>query len=121
MRLAFLGTPDFAATVLTALADAGHQIVCVYSQPPRPAGRGKALRPSPVQAAAEARGFAVATPESFRGPAVLAEFAALNLGESPASKPPVLSFRIARARGAPSGLTPPLFLQNWRSGAKMQS
>ena len=79
MRLAFLGTPDFAATVLTALADAGHQIVCVYSQPPRPAGRGKALRPSPVQAAAEARGFAVATPESFRGPSVLAEFAALNL------------------------------------------
>jgi methionyl-tRNA formyltransferase len=79
MRLAFLGTPDFAATVLTALADAGHQIVCVYSQPPRPSGRGKALRPSPVQAAAEARGFAVATPESFRGSAVLAEFAALNL------------------------------------------
>ena len=79
MRLAFMGTPDFAVTVLTALADAGHEVVCVYSQPPRPAGRGKVLRPSPVQAAAEARGFALATPESFRDPAVLTKFAALNL------------------------------------------
>jgi methionyl-tRNA formyltransferase len=74
-----MGTPDFAVPVLSALADAGHQIVCVYSQPPRPAGRGRDLRPSPVQAAAEARGFAVATPESFRDPAVLAGFAALKL------------------------------------------
>jgi methionyl-tRNA formyltransferase len=79
MRLVFMGTPDFAVPVLSALADAGHQIVCVYSQPPRPAGRGRDLRPSPVQAAAEARGFAVATPESFRDPAVLAGFAALKL------------------------------------------
>jgi methionyl-tRNA formyltransferase len=79
MRLAFMGTPDFAVPMLTALADAGHRIVCVYSRPPRPAGRGKALRPSPVQAAAEARGLAVAAPESFRDPAVLSRFAALNL------------------------------------------
>jgi methionyl-tRNA formyltransferase len=79
MRLAFMGTPDFAATVLTALVDAGHQIVCVYTQPPRPAGRGKARRPSPVQATAEALCLAVATPESFRDPAVLAEFASLSL------------------------------------------
>jgi methionyl-tRNA formyltransferase len=79
MRLAFMGTPDFAVPVLTALIDAGHRIVCVYSRPPRPAGRGKALRPSPVQAAAEARGLAVAAPESFRDPAVLSRFAALNL------------------------------------------
>jgi methionyl-tRNA formyltransferase len=79
MRLAFMGTPDFAVPVLTALIDAGHRIVCVYSRPPRPAGRGKALRPSPVQAAAAALGLAVAAPESFRDPAVLARFAALNL------------------------------------------
>jgi methionyl-tRNA formyltransferase len=79
MRLAFMGTPDFAVSVLTALADAGHEIVCVYSQPPRPAGRGKALRPSPVQATAEARGYTVATPETFRDPAVLADFAALKI------------------------------------------
>jgi methionyl-tRNA formyltransferase len=79
MRLAFMGTPDFAATVLAALVDAGHQIVRVYAQPPRPAGRGKVVRPSPVQATAKALGVAVATPESFRDPAVLAEFASLNL------------------------------------------
>jgi methionyl-tRNA formyltransferase len=84
MRLAFMGTPDFAVPVLRALADAkpgggGHQIALVYTQPPRPAGRGKALRPSPVHAAAEAMGLAVATPGSFRDPAVLADFAALKL------------------------------------------
>jgi methionyl-tRNA formyltransferase len=84
MRLAFMGTPDFAVPVLRALADAkpgggGHQIALVYTQPPRPAGRGKALRPSPVHAAAEAIGLAVATPGSFRDPAVLADFAALKL------------------------------------------
>jgi len=77
MRLAFMGTPDFAVPVLTALVDAGHAIVCVYTQPPRPAGRGRARRPSPVQAAAEALGLTVATPENFRDPAVLAAFAAL--------------------------------------------
>jgi methionyl-tRNA formyltransferase len=84
MRLAFMGTPDFAVPVLRALADAkqdgaSHDIARVYTQPPRPAGRGKALRPSPVHAAAEAMGLAVATPGSFRDPAVLADFAALKL------------------------------------------
>ncbi len=70
MRLAFLGTPDFAVPTLEALAAAGHEIVRVYAQPPARAGRGKALRPSPVQAAAERLGLAVETPERFRGPAV---------------------------------------------------
>ena len=79
MRLAFLGTPDFPVPVLRALADAGHEIVRVYTQPPRPAGRGRALRPSPVAGEAGVLGIAVATPESFRDAAVLAEFAALNL------------------------------------------
>lgn len=79
MRLAFMGTPDFAVPVLHALADAGHMIVRVYTQPPRPAGRGRNLRPSPVHAAAEALGIPVATPESFRDPAVVADFAALEL------------------------------------------
>jgi methionyl-tRNA formyltransferase len=79
MRLAFMGTPDFAVPVLRALADAGHKIVRVYTQPPRPAGRGKALRPAPVQAAAETLGIPVTTPDSFRDPAVVAEFASLNL------------------------------------------
>ena len=79
MRLAFMGTPDFAVPVLHALADAGHMIVRVYTQPPRPAGRGRNLRPSPVHTAAEALGIPVATPESFRDPAVVADFAALEL------------------------------------------
>jgi methionyl-tRNA formyltransferase len=79
MRLAFMGTPDFAVPVLRALADAGHEIVRVYTQPPRPAGRGKAPRPSPVQTAAEALGLAVATPERLREPQVMVDFAALNL------------------------------------------
>ena len=79
MRLAFMGTPDFSVPVLRALIEAGHQILRVYTQPPRPAGRGKAPRPSPVQVAAEAAGLEVATPASFRDPDVIAEFAALDL------------------------------------------
>ncbi len=79
MRLAFMGTPDFALPALEALAAAGHTIVRVYTRPPRRADRGRALRPSPVQVAAEALGIPVATPESFRDPAVLADFAALEI------------------------------------------
>ncbi|HMA14830.1 MAG TPA: methionyl-tRNA formyltransferase, partial [Kiloniellaceae bacterium] len=54
MRVAFMGTPDFAVPTLEALAKAGHTIAAVYSQPPRPAGRGQKPRPSPVQACADA-------------------------------------------------------------------
>ncbi len=79
MRLAFMGTPDFAVPVLRALVGAGHDVARVYTQPPRPAGRGRALRPSPVQRAAEAAGLPVEAPARFRDPAVLEEFAALGL------------------------------------------
>jgi methionyl-tRNA formyltransferase len=79
MRLAFLGTPDFAVPTLEALIEAGHEIACVYSQPPAPRGRGQALRPTPVQAFAEARGLAVRTPASMRPPEDVAAFAALGL------------------------------------------
>ncbi len=79
MRLAFLGTPDFAVPTLAALIGAGHEIACVYSQPPAPRGRGQALRPSPVQAFAEARGLMVRTPASMRDPDEIAAFAALDL------------------------------------------
>ena len=79
MRLAFLGTPDFAVPSLGALLDAGHEIAAVYSQPPRPRGRGQALRPSPVQAFAEARGLEVRTPSSMKAPEEVAAFAALGL------------------------------------------
>jgi methionyl-tRNA formyltransferase len=61
-----MGTPDFAVPALASLHDAGHEIVCVYTQPPRPAGRGKALRPSPVQVEAERRGLPVRSPVRVR-------------------------------------------------------
>ena len=79
MRIAFLGTPDFAVAALDALVAAGHEIACVYSQPPAPRGRGQVLKPSPVHAYAEERGIVVRTPSSMRDPAEIAAFAGLNL------------------------------------------
>ncbi len=78
MKIIYMGTPDFAGPALEALHGAGHEIVAVYSQPPRPAGRGKALRPSPVHARAEALGLAVRTPVSLKGAEEQAALAALN-------------------------------------------
>lgn len=78
MRLVFMGTPDFAVMTLKALIDAGHDIACVYSQPPRPAGRGMAERPSPVHACAASHGIEVRTPLSFRNPGEQARFANLD-------------------------------------------
>jgi methionyl-tRNA formyltransferase len=80
LRLAFMGSPDFAVPALRALHEAGHEIAAVYAQPPRPAGRGQALRPSPVQAAAEALGLPVRTPARLRQDAeAQSAFAALDL------------------------------------------
>ena len=79
MRIAFLGTPDFAVPSLAALLEAGHEVAAVYSQPPAPRGRGQALKPSPVQAFAEARGILVRTPASMRDPGQIEAFAALDL------------------------------------------
>ncbi|MDB5447391.1 MAG: fmt [Phenylobacterium sp.] len=78
MRLAFLGTPEFSVSVLAALVEAGHEIACAYSQPPAPRGRGQALKPSPVQAFAEAHGIPVRTPASMRDPAEIEAFRALG-------------------------------------------
>ncbi|WP_337187406.1 methionyl-tRNA formyltransferase [Phenylobacterium sp.] len=79
MRLAFLGTPDFAVQALAAIVAADHDVACVYSQPPAPRGRGHELRPSPVHAFAEARGIPVRTPASMRDPEAIAAFRALDL------------------------------------------
>ena len=79
MRVAFMGTPDFSVSALDALVKAGHDIACVYSQPPRRAGRGKKLRPSPVHARAEALGLEVRTPLNFKADEDRAAFADLNL------------------------------------------
>lgn len=78
MRVIFMGTPDFSVPVLDALVAAGHDIAAVYCQPPRPAGRGKKERPSPVQRRAEALGLRVRHPVSLKPREVQAEFAALG-------------------------------------------
>ena len=80
MRIAFMGTPDFAVPTLDALLAAGHDVAAVYTQPPRPAGRrGRELSPSPVHKRAEAAGIEVRTPERLRGGEEQAAFAALDL------------------------------------------
>ncbi|MCL1513103.1 methionyl-tRNA formyltransferase [Parasaccharibacter sp. TMW 2.1891] len=66
MRLVFMGSPDFSVPALHGLIEAGHEIVAVYTQPPRPAGRGKALRRQPVHEAADELGIPVRTPEKLR-------------------------------------------------------
>ena len=78
MRIIFMGTPDFAVPALEALHHAAHDIVCVYTQPPRPAGRGKKLQPSPVQKVAERLGIEVRTPKSLKGVEEQEKFAALE-------------------------------------------
>ncbi|MEX2519410.1 MAG: methionyl-tRNA formyltransferase [Paracoccaceae bacterium] len=78
MRIAFMGTPEFAATVLAELAGA-HEIAAVYTQPPRPAGRGKRERESAVAKQAAALGLPVRTPRNFKDEVDRAGFAALDL------------------------------------------
>ncbi|SUZ31750.1 Methionyl-tRNA formyltransferase [Roseibaca ekhonensis] len=77
MRIIFMGTPEFSVAALDAV-HAAHDVVCVYTQPPRPAGRGKKDRPSPVQARAEDLGLMVRHPVSLKGAEAQAEFAALQ-------------------------------------------
>lgn len=79
LRLAFMGSPAFALPALAGLIEAGHEIACVYSQPPRPAGRGKQERPTPVHAFAAARGLEVRTPKSLKRAEEQEAFAALKL------------------------------------------
>ncbi|WP_374280103.1 methionyl-tRNA formyltransferase [Novosphingobium sp.] len=79
MRIIFMGTPDFAVPALALLVEAGHEVVCVYTQPPRPGGRrGKELTPTPVHRKAEELGIPVRHPASLKGAEEQAEFAALG-------------------------------------------
>jgi len=78
LRIIFMGTPDFAVPSLDALVGAGHRVIAVYTQPPRRAGRGKEMTPSPVQRRAEKLGIPVRTPERLRDPADQDDFAALD-------------------------------------------
>ncbi|WP_019219187.1 methionyl-tRNA formyltransferase [Bartonella florencae] len=80
LRLSFMGTPSFSVPILNALLDAGHDVVAVYSQPPRPAGRrGLKLVPSPVQNAAEEKSIPVFTPQTLKTTEQQAQFAALRV------------------------------------------
>ena len=79
LKLAFMGTPDFAVPSLVQCLEAGHEIRAVYTQPPRPAGRGMALQPSPVQRFAESRGLPVRTPKRLKDPSEHQAFAELGL------------------------------------------
>jgi len=78
LRTIFMGTPGFAAVALKALIDAGHDLVAVYSQPPRPKGRGLDVQKSPVHAFAEEQGIPVFTPASVKSAEEIAAFQALN-------------------------------------------
>ncbi len=79
LRLAFMGTPEFATPSLQALIDAGHLVECVYSQPPRRAGRGGRMHPSPVQLLAEQSELMVRVPDSFEAAADQDDFCALEI------------------------------------------
>lgn len=79
LRLAFMGSPGIARGVLEALMQAGHEIACVYTQPPRPAGRGRKLSPTAVHGFAEACGLPVRVPASLRSDAEQEAFRTLGL------------------------------------------
>ncbi|MGN6155016.1 MAG: methionyl-tRNA formyltransferase [Sphingomicrobium sp.] len=78
MRIVFMGSPDFAVPSLEALVAAGHEVICVYTQPPRPAGRGKGEQKTAVHKRAEELGIEVRTPRTLRDPQERARFAALD-------------------------------------------
>jgi len=78
MRIIFMGTPDFAVPALRAVVDAGHEVAAVYTQPPRAAGRGMALRKSPVHEVAEQAGLTVLTPARLKSPEEQERFSALR-------------------------------------------
>jgi methionyl-tRNA formyltransferase len=78
LRIVFMGTPDFAVPTLAEIVGAGHEVAAVYSQPPRPAGRGMAETPSPVHRFADSAGLPVRTPLSLKGADAQQAFAALQ-------------------------------------------
>lgn len=78
MRIIFMGSPDFAVPTLDALVEAGHEVVVAYTQPPRPAGRGKGQRPTPIEGRARELGIEVRSPKSLRGEPEQEAFAELE-------------------------------------------
>jgi methionyl-tRNA formyltransferase len=78
LRIIFMGTPDFAVSALRALDESMHEVVYVYTQPPRPKGRGHKLQPSPVQLYAQDQGIKVRTPSSLKNKEAQADFASIK-------------------------------------------
>src|SRR5258708_33462816 len=105
-----MGTPEFAATILAGLIAAGHRVRAVYTQPPRPAGRGHRTQPSPVQLLAESHGLPVHCPANLRSPETQAEFAAIEadaaVGAALGAVPPSPGLPAARLR-RPHRAAPP--------------
>lgn len=121
LRLAFMGTPDFSVPALQTLIDAGHNVVAVYTQPPRPKGRGHQVVKSPVHQAAEAAGIPVFTPLKLRDPVDQAAFAALNLDLAVVAAyglilpPPILEAPVGGCINIHASLLP-----RWRGAAPIQ-
>jgi len=121
LRLAFMGTPEFSVRALQTLIDAGHDVVAVYTQPPRPKGRGHQVVKSPVHQAAEAAGIPVFTPLKLRDPVDQAAFAALNLDLAVVAAyglilpPPILEAPVGGCLNIHASLLP-----RWRGAAPIQ-
>ena len=121
LDLVFMGTPDFAAAILGGLVDAGHRLRAVYTQPPRPAGRGHRLQSSPVQLLAERIGLPVRSPASLRDDAAQAEFAAIGADAAVVAAyglilpPPVLAAPRLGCLNVHASLLP-----RWRGAAPIQ-
>jgi methionyl-tRNA formyltransferase len=121
LRLAFMGTPDFAVPSLAALLDAGHDIAAVYSQKPRPSGRGQRTQPSPVHAFAASRDLTVRHPTSLRTKEAQDDFAALALDAAVVAAyglilpPPILAAPRLGCLNVHASLLP-----RWRGAAPIQ-
>jgi len=121
MRLAFMGSPDFAVPALDALVEAGHEIAAVYAQPPRPAGRGKKDRPTAVHARADALGLEVHTPKSLRDETAQTAFSDLNLDAAiVAAYGLILPKQILQAPKFGCLNIHPSLLPRWRGAAPIQ-
>ncbi|HEY5409262.1 MAG TPA: methionyl-tRNA formyltransferase [Caulobacteraceae bacterium] len=121
MRLAFLGTPDFAVKSLAELVASGHEITAVYAQPPAPRGRGQQVRPSPVQAFAERLGLAVRTPASMRDEAEIAAFQELGLDAAiVVAYGQILPLEVLEAPGLGAFNLHASLLPRWRGAAPIQ-
>ncbi len=114
LRLAFLGTPDFAVPTLIELIGQGHDIAAVYSQPARPKGRGLAAEPSPVARQAELHGLVLRTPESLKSADAQAEFAALALDAAI-----VVAYGLILPKADPRCAAPRLFQSAWFAAAAL--